>query len=199
MMEAVDMNYEKCDGCGESLPGFDTVKYGSIEDGYRNWCSRCFNAEMATRNGLDDFENVRLEPISLTDSTGDPHQFHFQIRLLGTFLSLKAFELRDQQPCGHQFEILGDPECDAFALLGKLIERMRRALASKQLKLEPYGRHIVGDSVVGRLEWDDAEDGEVPLVVIDGEEMSWADFGRMLMTFEGFQFKMKIGELSEEL
>ncbi len=57
----------------------------------------------------------------------------------------------------------------------------------------------MGDSVVGRLEWDDAEDGEVPLVVIDGEEMSWADFGRMLMTFEGFQFKMKIGELSDEL
>jgi hypothetical protein len=47
--------------------------------------------------------------------------------------------------------------------------------------------------------WDDAEDGRLPLLVIDGREITWEEFGRMLMTFEGFQFKLNIGDKSEEL
>ncbi len=38
-----------------------------------------------------------------------------------------------------------------------------------------------------------------PLLVIDGREISWEAFGRMLMTFGGWQFQMEIGDLSEEV
>ena len=38
----------------------------------------------------------------------------------------------------------------------------------------------------------------MPLVVIDGREISWEQFGRMLMTFEGWQFKLQIFDRSEE-
>jgi hypothetical protein len=38
----------------------------------------------------------------------------------------------------------------------------------------------------------------MPLVVIDGREISWEQFGRMLMTFEGWQFKLQILDRSEE-
>jgi hypothetical protein len=49
------------------------------------------------------------------------------------------------------------------------------------------------------IEWDDAHDGRVPLVVVDGREITWEEFGRMLMAFEGWQFKLEIRDMSEEL
>jgi hypothetical protein len=62
-----------------------------MDSGYRQLCTRCFNAEVAELHGLDDFENIRLEPIGLTDCAGEEHQFHFQTRLLGGIVSMEAF------------------------------------------------------------------------------------------------------------
>ena len=53
--------------------------------------------------------------------------------------------------------------------------------------------------VRGRIEWDDAHSGRVPLLVIYGREIDWDEFGRMLMSFEGWQFKLNIADQSEEL
>jgi hypothetical protein len=53
--------------------------------------------------------------------------------------------------------------------------------------------------VRGRIEWDDDRGGRVPLLVIDGREIDWDEFGRMLMSFEGSQFKLHITDKSEEL
>ena len=38
-----------------------------------------------------------------------------------------------------------------------------------------------------------------PMLVIHGKEVSWEDFGRMLMTFEGFQFKLQIADPSDDV
>jgi hypothetical protein len=35
-------------------------------------------------------------------------------------------------------------------------------------------------------------------MIIDGREVTWKDFGRMLMTFEGFHFQLNIHDKSEE-
>ena len=51
----------------------------------------------------------------------------------------------------------------------------------------------------GRVEWDDARNGGVPLLIIDRREIGWNEFGRMLMSFEGWQFKLTIKHKSEEL
>jgi hypothetical protein len=51
----------------------------------------------------------------------------------------------------------------------------------------------------GPHHWDDEQDGRVPLLVIDGHEISWDQFGRMLMSFEGWQFKLQIRDRSEEI
>jgi hypothetical protein len=37
------------------------------------------------------------------------------------------------------------------------------------------------------------------LVVVDGKELSWNDLGRMLMSMEGWQFRLEIADPSEEL
>ena len=39
----------------------------------------------------------------------------------------------------------------------------------------------------------------LPILVIDGREISWTEFGQMLMTFEGFQFTLKLADRSDDV
>jgi len=190
----------RCDSCTRITPSYDIVNYGSIEGGYRHLCSQCFNKEVAETAGLTGFENAKFEPVGLVDSTGEVHEFHFRTRLFGTGVALDAFELCDGHPAGYKFQIIGDPEEDLLVLLGRLIEKMRRALSTKHLTNGEHGLQIAEQRIVrGRIEWDDARNGRVPLLVIDGREIDWDEFGRMLMSFEGWQFKLSIADKSEEL
>jgi hypothetical protein len=50
-----------------------------------------------------------------------------------------------------------------------------------------------------RIEWDEAEDGRVPLLVIDGQKVSWDELGRMLMSFEGGQCRAGMCDRTEEM
>ena len=189
-----------CDACGQSTPGYDIVHCGSIERGYHRLCNRCFNIEIAKATGLKEFEHARFEPVGLTDCLGELHEFHFRTHLFGTGVAIDAFELRSGEPAGYFFEIIGEPEVDLLALLGRLIEKMRRALSIKHLKDGDYGMQIADGGVVrGRIEWDDAHDDQLPLLVIDGRKIDWNQFGRMLMSHEGALFRLTIADKSEEL
>ena len=98
------------------------------------------------------------------------------------------------------FEIIGDPEDDLWVLLGRLVEKMRRALSVQHLRKGDYGLEIANPGVVrGRIECDRGSDGRLPLLVIDGQEIDWDQFGRMLMSYEGSQFQLRIADNSEEL
>ena len=188
-----------CEGCGESVPGYDIVHYGSIDSGYRLLCTRCFNAEVVKRSGVDDFENIRLEPIGITDCDGETHQFHFQTRLLGNIVALEAFELRDGNPGGYECQIIGDPKDDLFGLLGRLVQKIRRMLSIKHIKEdEQHGLQIANEVVRGRIDGDYSGPERSPVVVVDGREISWNEFGEMLLTFEGWQFKLEIFDRTDE-
>jgi NAD-dependent SIR2 family protein deacetylase len=50
----------RCATCGQLTPGYDIVNYGSIEDGYRQLCNQCLNAEVAKSDGLDEFGKMGL-------------------------------------------------------------------------------------------------------------------------------------------
>ena len=76
---------------------------------------------------------------------------------------------------------------------------MRRALSSKHLTGTEHGPQIANRVLRGRIEWDGDCDGRVPLLVIDGREFAWDEFGRMLMSFEGSQFKLTVGDKSDEV
>lgn len=188
-----------CEACGTVVANYDVVSCGSIERGYRALCSRCFNAEMASLLGLERFEHVQLQPIVMTDCAGEKHEFHFRIRLLGDVLVLEAFELKAGVPGGYQFEIVGEPGDDPLPLLGSLIERMRRSLSVRYLENSEDGAHIADQTVCGRIEWDAFGDGRLPVLVIDGRDVPWVEFGRMLMSFEGWQFRMAIRDRSDEV
>jgi len=190
---------DPCEGCGEIVPSYDIVHYGSFDIGYRLLCTRCFNAEVAKRCGVDDFENIRLEPIGITDCSGETHQFHFQTRLLGGIVSLEAFELRDGSPGGYECQIIGDPDEDLFALLGQLVLKIRRMLSIKHItEDELHGLQIADQTVRGRIEGDYSGTDRTPVVIVDGRAISWTAFGEMLLTFEGWQFKLDIVDNSDE-
>ncbi|MBW4092378.1 MAG: hypothetical protein HIU82_14920 [Proteobacteria bacterium] len=197
--EGEPSNTAVCEACGTAVPTYDVVSYGSIERGYRELCTSCFNAAVASALGLEQFENVRLEPVVMMDCAGDQHEFHFGIRLLGDVMALKAFELKAGVPGGYQFEILGKPDDDPLPLLGRLIERMRRSLSVRYLDRSEDGACIADQTVCGRIDWDESGDGRTPLLVIDGREVAWDEFGRMLMSFEGWQFQLAIRDRSEDV
>ena len=188
-----------CDVCGTTVQAYEIVSYGSMEQGYRKLCTRCFNTEVAGAMGLQGFESVRLDPVMMTDCAGERHEFHFQLRLLGSIVALDALEIRAGSPKGYQFQILGEPDDEPLSLLGRLIERMRRSLSVKHLVPSEQGPQIANQTVCGRIDWDETQDGRVPLLVIDGQEVSWDELGRMLMSFEGWQFRMVIRDRSEEM
>ena len=188
-----------CDACGTAVPTYDVVSYGSLELGYRELCDRCFNTEMASVLGLERFEHVGLHPVVMTDCAGEKHEFHFRMRLHGSVMALDAFELKTGAPGGYQFQILGKPDDEPLLLLGSLIERIRRNLSVRHLVPSEHGTQIADRTVCGRIEWDESEDGRVPLLVIDGQEVSWDEFGRMLMSFEGWQLRVAIRDRSEEV
>jgi hypothetical protein len=87
-----------------------------------------------------------------------------------------------------------------LVLLGRLIQKMRRALATKHLTDGQFGLQIADHRVVrAKIEADIDQDGRVPLLIIDGKEITWREFGRILMSFEGWQFKMELADKREEL
>jgi hypothetical protein len=190
----------RCDSCSQIAPSYDIVNYGSLKLGYRHLCSQCFNAEVAKLGGFDEFEHAKFEPVCLADCKGEVHEFHFRTHLFGTGVALDAFELRDGSPAGYQFQIIGDPNDDLLVLLGRLIAKMRRALSVKHVLSGNLGLQIADHRVVrGRIEYDDTREDRVPRLIIDGQEITWEELGRMLMTFEGWQFKLNIRDKSEEL
>jgi hypothetical protein len=144
---------------------------------------------------------VQFEPIELADADGVMHRFDFRLRLLGDErVSLEAFEIRDGSPEGYQFQVIDEAEADPFAVLARLVERMRRALGQRHLeKRDRFGMVIKDFLVRGRIDCDLEADDRLPLLVIDGKEISWNQFGRMLMSFEGWQFKLEIRDRSEEV
>jgi hypothetical protein len=101
--------------------------------------------------------------------------------------------------------LIGDIDKEIFELFGKLFERMRRGLNRNHLEWDGTTNswQISEDDVVrARISSDlecDGDYGHPPLIVIDGKEIRWDEFGRMLMTYEGFHFKLEIFDRSEDL
>jgi hypothetical protein len=199
-MAQMDTGYEqvRCVGCGNVVASYDVIS--SLEGGYRQLCTKCFNGKFAQAQGLAAFAHVNLEPVVLTDAAGLVHQFHFRTRLFGDGVAMDAFELRDGQPAGYEFQMIGDAEDDLLVLLCRLIEKMRRALSTIHVLDGELGLQIADQQVVrGRIEWDEDHDGEVPVLIIDGKEITWRELGRMLMSYEGWQFKLSIHDKSDEV
>ena len=190
---------EPCEKCGKMVAPYQSVSLGSAEGKYQYLCMACTNADIAEQAGVN-FKHPEYQPMALPDIDGIEHEFHFNTRLLGDRVVISALEIKDGEHRGYEFEVLGyDPEEDTLELYRLLLDRMRRGLMQRHLKVDKYGLHIAKPDIVrARIDCDLDNPDNGPLLVIDGKEVAWDEFGRMLTTFEGFQFKMEIYDISEE-
>lgn len=85
-------------------------------------------------------------------------------------------------------------------MLGKLIGKMRRALALTHLEDTDHGPQVNDGLILrGTVDSDPEDDHRVPMVVIDGREISWDELGRIVAALEGWQFKLEFRDRSEEV
>lgn len=189
-----------CASCGQPAPDHTIVHYGSIETGYRKLCGRCLNEAVASRLGLLGFEHVDFEPVRMIDARGVEHEFRFRTRLFGAGMAIDALEFRDGEQRGYEFSAIGQADDDALALLGKLIAKMRRALAQTHLEDTDHGTYVNDGMILRGMVSSDIDAAQrTPLLIIDGREVSWDEFGRMVAAFEGWQFKMEFVDRSDEV
>lgn len=76
-----------------------------------------------------------------------------------------------------------------YLALGRLRGRIRKALATRHIEQrEPGNFQATHQTVRGRISY---SDGEVAFV-IDGQLLTLQQFGKMVETFEGFEFRLDI-------
>ncbi|MFC1895375.1 hypothetical protein ACFL0Q_01765 [Thermodesulfobacteriota bacterium] len=189
---------QQCNTCGNEVATYDGI-YISTRDDKSFLCSKCYNESISKATGLT-FDHLSFHPIDMEDREGKNHTFHIQTRLFGDKVNIQALEIREGKPKGYKFSENGDAEGDLFDLFSKLVDRIRRELERSHIEPSELTRYRISndDIVRGQIKWDDDTDGQVPCLVIDGKELSWHEFGRMLMAYEGFHFKLEIFEGTEE-
>lgn len=187
---------EKCTVCKSSVPYHEGV-FLTIEGKSRFHCNRCYNRRLSEVAEMQ-FDHPDFQPVTLKDVDGKPHEFHFTTRLLPHGIYMEALEIQEGIPEGYQFGVIGPLEDDVMSIFGRLFERIRNALSQKHVEKTEHGMQITQGNVVrGRITWDDETDGEIPLLIIDGKPITWEQLGRMLMTYEEFNFKLEIFDTSE--
>ena len=187
-----------CQKCRTAAPDYEIIHVMG-EAGTRRLCLRCLNTELAELQGIENFEHLSFDPVKVVDCDGSLHEFRFRTRLSVTGMVMEGREFRRGRPAGYEFEVISEANSDQMVLLGRLLNKIRRALASKHLRMEKYGLSIANQVVRGRIDCDLSETSGLPLLVVDGVAITWEQFGRMLMTFEGWQFKLDIRDMTEEV
>lgn len=189
----------RCANCQQNLPSYEVVNSVSRKGGTRRLCQRCSNAEVAAFHRVK-FEEADFEPFEVRDADGAIHTFHFSTIFFGPGISLHAFELRDGERCGYQYSVIDKPAAKLQKMHSKLVDKIRRQLSVKHLKPDEHGQIGIAShkTVRARIDWDEAARG-TPMLVIDGKDIAWEHFGQMLMSYEGWHFKLEIHDQSEEL
>ena len=158
-------------------------------------CGRCWAKVLSASSG-QEVEHLEIDPIVMSDAAGRKHEFHFRYNPAPR--GVEAFEIIDGSPGGYKFQVIQEGEEPSIVLL--LLEKMRRSLAQEHLQpcsIDPGELSIKDRTVRGRIEWDEEQEGRIPCVVVDGQALSWDQLGSMLMTFEGWQFRLEMLDPSE--
>ncbi len=125
---------------------------------------------------------------SFIDCAGREINFALKCRRGPTGWIASGVERSDSCP-GYQFEAFSP--ANPYVALGELRREIRRGLAIKYLAPGPEPQ-LSHDTAAGRIDWNSATD-EVSLV-IDGRCVSMANLSRLLATYEGWQFELKIND-----
>ena len=195
------MEENKCERCGKASYGMTAITYG--DDDQETICTDCFNEEMAEYYGIEDFKDF-IKTYSAVDSDGVPHVFDINKRIMGTGVFWEAVEVNEGEYNGYQFEVQADMDGDQHEAVQKLYEMINKGLLKKYIKVETFQGQklysIAENEIVGRVEWDDTKpDEHLPLFIINGEKYSLSEFGKIISSYEGFNFKLKIYDPTEDI
>ena len=197
------MEATTCQRCGAALLSYETTIHltGLVPDKTEILCSGCFNKQAAMLMGLK-IEELDPQLIEIRGRGRKKHVFFISRMIHPTGIALKAIEIQDGEQKGYQIGVNGDLDCNQAELYEKLIKKVKKQVSRKYLEVRKIGwekKPCIKDfEVAGRIEWDENYDGRIPLVVIDGKEYTWMELGEMLMSFEGWNFKLKIFDFSED-
>lgn len=184
-----------CQRCGSE----NTYIHLSKDSETEALCLGCYNILMTAEHGVE--AESYPEGMTLRDGQGNAHHFQIRKRLDPLHIFMEAVEMK---PGGYDFKVVGDLYSDQGALFLQLIAKAERGMAETYVQegTFPSGQRynsIRSGRLAGRVEWDSATDGELPLLAVDGRSYTWDEIGRMLMSYEGFQVKLEMLDPFEEI
>jgi hypothetical protein len=193
------MSDDECHKCGSEIPFAHGVNT-EIDEQRVFLCSACWNSHILEGSGVD-FEEMKIKPVTMKDCDGDEHTFHIQSLVFGDHIIVEAKELLENNDIGYKFCVTGGlEEGSPEDLLLAVYDKIKRNLARKHIvKSENQDDRIKDQTVVGRIEWDQDYHGEKPELWIDGRRFTLDELGKMMMTFEGWQFKLEIFDPSDDV
>lgn len=188
----------RCDECTKEVPDAHGVNT-TIKDKSLFLCAVCWNKYISKRMGIN-FKLIDVKLITLDDCEGIPHTFHIQTLFTPGGLKVEAKEILKGGKIGYHFAVLEKDSSKQADLILDLYAKIKRGLSNKYIKKSQGGDDFIKDqTVVGRIEWDDNYNGDLPELWIDGRRITWTDFGKLLMSFEGWQFKMDIVDPCDDI
>lgn len=132
----------------------------------------------------DGGEFPRIE--SAMDCCGKRRTFLVELLTTDGGYFLRATE-RGVDTGGYEFG--AHSESSPYLALGRLRQRIREGLATRYLTTEDGHRRLGHQSAVGTI----GHDG----VIIDGRDVSFAEFAGLLQMYEGWQFSLRIVDVYE--
>jgi hypothetical protein len=162
-------------------------------------CRDCYNEFAANMLGIEDYKDFEKEA-TFIDCDGIEHRFQIGKMINPTGICWEAVEFIGENKIGYSFEVHQDFEEDSNDALERLYKKIKKGLSKKFIRKEVVqGQELISikeNVVEGRIEWDDRYD-RMPKFIIDGLEYSLEEFGRILMSCEGWNFRLEIIEPTE--
>jgi hypothetical protein len=128
----------------------------------------------------------------------EEHRFEIRKMIQVTAVFWGAIEFLDNDEIGYSFKVYQAFEDDSEEAVSRLKEKIKEGLSKKFIKKTVFaGRESLSfseDTAEGKIEWDDNYDGRIPKFKIDGKEYSAEQIGKILMSYEGWNFELKIKE-----
>ncbi|HYX34360.1 MAG TPA: hypothetical protein VE954_14750 [Oligoflexus sp.] len=186
-----------CQACQKVKPAVGSVHLRE-SDGSKSHhvCSSCYNAQACDRMGIARLETSEIPHLIMLDLDGIPHTFSFEV-MMTTGLGIRALELLEDGQIGYSFGVLEHPETPVAEAYAKLLVKITAALSVRYIHdgngFESWHRvkSLAGSVVVGRIDEGERAGETIPTAIIDGREYSWEEFGRLLTSYTGFNFRLE--------
>ena len=116
---------------------------------------------------------------------------------------IEAYEVQNDQRKGYVFQYLCEnPLVESLHLLQTVLARANRMLAKQHIQKSKFGHRLTSDKTVrGRLvsqNLDSPSEG-LPSVIIDGQELTWKEFGQLFVAEGGYQFKLQVVDPTDDV